>query len=253
VGAAPVSHPLVDVAVHVVETPGIGLLRADSMGFILRVPVIPGVLIETFLIVSERPGGPAAGTGRVLPLRLSRQVATEALAGRLRVVPTDAARRQGGLICLIRAEAAILLVGDLGLADPALAQGNLVGGVLIGKSLRIVGRRAHGESPRADVDVGDSAFGALFSGNAGPCLGRNRRGGLVAVGSLPDRSPEGLRGALQPQGKGNAQRDHHHQRRGRHEQSTRARRPLLPGGLLLRPRTRWVRRYSRLRYARRTI
>src|SRR5262249_17419353 len=74
VGRRPgVGAPLPDVAVHVVQTPGIGLLAADGRVLALRVGLVPGVGAQVGLPVAEGPGGGGASAAGVLPLRLAGQ------------------------------------------------------------------------------------------------------------------------------------------------------------------------------------
>src|SRR5580692_3897584 len=83
-----IEAPLHDVAVHVVQAPGVRLLGADFVGrallvqFIGGILAVPGVIVEFGRIVAETVSGLAAGAAGVFPLGLGRQAV--GLAGLLR-------------------------------------------------------------------------------------------------------------------------------------------------------------------------
>src|SRR5262245_64838727 len=68
-----IEAPLRDVAVHVVQAPGVGLLLADLLGRPLGVALEPGVLSQLARIVAEVIGRRRAGPAGPLPLGLGRQ------------------------------------------------------------------------------------------------------------------------------------------------------------------------------------
>ncbi len=72
VGDVVIEAPLGDVAVHVVQAPGIGLLLADLLG-LLGVVDVPGVLAELLGVVAPGVGGLGAGAAGVFPLGLGGQ------------------------------------------------------------------------------------------------------------------------------------------------------------------------------------
>src|SRR5262249_29656876 len=73
-GMPAILAPLPDVAVHVVEVPGVRLLLADGRIFALRVGLVPGVGAELLRLVAEAVFTVArAGPAGVFPLRLGRQ------------------------------------------------------------------------------------------------------------------------------------------------------------------------------------
>src|SRR5262249_54329342 len=85
-GVGPVPAPLVDVAVHVVEAPGVGGVAADPGRAIERgagrgavVRLAPEVRLGAAQAVAERGGGRGPGPAGVLPLRLGGQPERPAL------------------------------------------------------------------------------------------------------------------------------------------------------------------------------
>src|SRR5262245_43005272 len=62
--------PLPDVAVQVVQAPGVRLLAADRRIFPLRVALEPGVILQVGRVVAERIARVRAGAASVLPFRL---------------------------------------------------------------------------------------------------------------------------------------------------------------------------------------
>ena len=76
----PIPAPLVDVAVHVVQPPGVGRVTADCCGPIERRPLLGSVVwlpLEVRLLtaqpVSELSGGRSSGPAGVFPLRFGGQ------------------------------------------------------------------------------------------------------------------------------------------------------------------------------------
>src|SRR5262249_40950038 len=67
-----VGAPLADVAVDVVQAPGVGLLLADGRVVAWRVLVVPGVFAYV-LDFAERVSGLGAGAAGILPLGLAGQ------------------------------------------------------------------------------------------------------------------------------------------------------------------------------------
>src|SRR5262249_9590535 len=70
----PVLHPLPDIAMHVIESPGVGLqlphwVRLQLSCFAL----IPRIASELAGIIPKAPAGRSSSARRVLPLRLSGQ------------------------------------------------------------------------------------------------------------------------------------------------------------------------------------
>ena len=63
-----VEGPLTDVAVHVVEAPGVGLLGADFLVGEVGVVSMPGVFVDLGGVISEGIGGLGAGPAGVFPL-----------------------------------------------------------------------------------------------------------------------------------------------------------------------------------------
>src|SRR5207253_2302672 len=73
VGPVLVEAPLPDVAVQVVQAPGVGLLPADRVGGLVGVLRVPGVLAEAVGGVAEGVRRAGAGAAGVLSLGLGRQ------------------------------------------------------------------------------------------------------------------------------------------------------------------------------------
>src|SRR5882724_11989574 len=69
----PVVAPLPNVAVHIVETPGIWFLLANGVGGSFAVVQIPNVLIGVFGVVAEAEKIGRSGAAGVFPLRFRRQ------------------------------------------------------------------------------------------------------------------------------------------------------------------------------------
>src|SRR5262249_53335393 len=76
----PVPAPLEDIAVHVVQAPGVGRVTADLRGTLQRRPLLGAVVrlaLEVGLLaaegIAESGGGGGAGAAGVLPLRLRGQ------------------------------------------------------------------------------------------------------------------------------------------------------------------------------------
>src|SRR5262249_49230944 len=63
-----VFDPLPHVAVHVVETEGVGLLLGNWLRLGLGVLPEPRIIAELVLIIAKRPALLVASSGRVLPL-----------------------------------------------------------------------------------------------------------------------------------------------------------------------------------------
>ena len=68
-----VGRPFADVAVHIVQPPGIGFLRADLLVFEITVTIVPGVVVEHRWIIPKTVRCSGARTAGVLPLCLGRQ------------------------------------------------------------------------------------------------------------------------------------------------------------------------------------
>lgn len=62
--------------VHVVQSPGVGLAGAGGMRDIVGVFVVPGILAQLALIVSERIACPGAGPAGVFPFGFGKQAVT---------------------------------------------------------------------------------------------------------------------------------------------------------------------------------
>src|SRR5262249_37496515 len=63
----PVLAPLPDVAVHVVQAPGVGPLQADRVGPAPGIGLGPGAGVQFGRVVAEAVSGPGAGTASVFP------------------------------------------------------------------------------------------------------------------------------------------------------------------------------------------
>src|SRR5690606_3158280 len=77
-----IGRPLGDVAVHVVQPEGVGLLLSADVRLSVAVRPVPGVLVERRRVVAERVGRRRAGPCGVLPLRFGRQTVLPSGAGR---------------------------------------------------------------------------------------------------------------------------------------------------------------------------
>jgi hypothetical protein len=66
----PVLAPLPDIAMHVIETPGIGFLLTHGMGLFARVSDIPGIFTKFAVIVAEVKSCHTLRPTRIFPLRL---------------------------------------------------------------------------------------------------------------------------------------------------------------------------------------
>src|SRR5262249_28584202 len=66
--ALPVLHPLPDIAQHVVQSPGIGLLLAYGMRAMFRVGTIPGILTQLLRVIAKAVDAWRTRTCGVLPL-----------------------------------------------------------------------------------------------------------------------------------------------------------------------------------------
>ena len=72
-------HPLPNIAVHVVETPGIGLLLRNFMGAVLAVSADPAVFKKFVRVGPEEIGCVGSRPAGILPLDFQRQAKLEAL------------------------------------------------------------------------------------------------------------------------------------------------------------------------------
>src|SRR5690606_4780763 len=77
-----IGRPLGDVAVHVVQPEGVGLLLSADVRLSVAVRPVPGVLVERRRVVAERVGRRRAGPCGVLPLRFGRQTVLPSGASR---------------------------------------------------------------------------------------------------------------------------------------------------------------------------
>src|SRR5262245_10890392 len=92
----PVLHPFLDIAIHVIESPGIGLQLPHWVRLPSCILVIPGIASQLARIIAKTPPSRRPGTCCILPLRLRRQAihspafpAIEPTDELLHVVPGD--------------------------------------------------------------------------------------------------------------------------------------------------------------------
>src|SRR5262249_29323378 len=111
--ALAISAPFPDIAVNVVQAPPVCFFRADWVRLAPRIVVRPGVVPEHPAIVAEAEGVPggAAGSARILPLRLGRKVVdllclffAQPSAERHRIIP----RHEHHRLVVRRAECVVL-------------------------------------------------------------------------------------------------------------------------------------------------
>ena len=69
----PVLHPLPDIAMHVIEPPGVGLQLPHRVCLPSRIPVMPRIASELARLIPKAPAGRRPGTRRILPLRFRGQ------------------------------------------------------------------------------------------------------------------------------------------------------------------------------------
>src|ERR1017187_2902506 len=144
----PARRPLPDIPQHVVQPPRARLLPRHLVGAASAVAAVPRDAVDIAI-----PALTASRPRRILPLRLSRQPASDCLAVRLRRTPTDLFHGEIGAFEMARMRSHDSLVGRLrhfGLPQPeSLGYGDFVGRFFIGSALRIPRRAAHSErSPR---------------------------------------------------------------------------------------------------------
>src|ERR1017187_2266916 len=146
--SVPARRPLPDIPQHVVQPPRARLLPRHLVGAASAVAAVPRDAVDIAI-----PALTASRPRRILPLRLSRQPASDCLAVRLRRTPTDLFHGEIGAFEMARMRSHDSLVGRLrhfGLPQPeSLGYGDFVGRFFIGSALRIPRRAAHSErSPR---------------------------------------------------------------------------------------------------------
>src|SRR5262249_35065022 len=88
IDAMPVLHPFPDIAMHVIEAPGIRLLLPHRMGLLPGVAVMPGMPPQIAGVVTKAVGCARPGPRRILPLGFCGQT-VEGHAALARVQPLD--------------------------------------------------------------------------------------------------------------------------------------------------------------------
>ncbi len=189
-GALPgVEAPFHDIAMEVVEAPGIGLFGAYGVGGGGAVFVVPGEAVDEggVGIVAEGEAGAGAGAGGVFPFGFGGEtvgVGVGEVAGGLlplgevfavghRFLPVDALDGAGGVVeveaGVVAHEGDELGLGDFVLADPEASGEDDAGlGTFIEVAFRFIGRAPHEEFTGGDpAHPGDGSEGRRWVGGWG--------------------------------------------------------------------------------------